>query len=278
MRVSQLWAGKEWGTLYLPRIHQEVIVEFLEGDPDSPIVTGRVYNGDHKPPYQLPGKKAVSALKSKSTKGGGELDSNELRMDDTKGAEQLFLQAQKNYDLRVKNDGFRTVEGNLHLQVLKDDHQKVDGDRHLVVKGDHIEEVKGTFSHQAMEQHDKLKTSYALQAGTDIHIKAGTNVVIEAGAMITLKAAGSFITIGGPGVMIKGPMVMINSGGSAGSGAGSSPDKPKEAQPADKGLKSGKEPPRKQPPPKPKKQGPQAKALKARAKSGAPFCEICSGR
>ena len=102
IRVSQYWAGKNWGAIYTPRIGQEVIVEFLEGDPDRPIITGRVYNDAMMPPYPLPDKKTVSTVKSNSSKGGG--GSNEVRFEDQKGSEQLFIHAEKNQDNVVKND------------------------------------------------------------------------------------------------------------------------------------------------------------------------------
>ena len=110
VRVAQVWAGKSWGGMHIPRLGQEVIIEFLEGDPDHPIVTGRVYNADNMPPYELPGDETLSGLKSNSSKGGGGF--NELRFEDKKGEEQLFLHAEKNFDLRVKNDRFETIDQN----------------------------------------------------------------------------------------------------------------------------------------------------------------------
>nr|MDT0525948.1 type VI secretion system tip protein TssI/VgrG [Streptomyces sp. DSM 41633] len=102
VRVAQGWAGKRWGSLYTPRIGQEVVVSFLEGDPDQPLVTGSVYNADTMPPCTLPEHATRSTIKSHSSKGGGGY--NELRFDDKKGAEQVFLHAQKNLDQRVLKD------------------------------------------------------------------------------------------------------------------------------------------------------------------------------
>ncbi|TGN99633.1 hypothetical protein PN36_35405, partial [Candidatus Thiomargarita nelsonii] len=102
IRVSQLWAGRSWGAMYIPRIGQEVIVDFIEGDPDRPIITGRVYHGTNKPPYPLPAEKTKSTIKSDSSKGGGGF--NEIRFEDKKGKEQIFIHAEKDHDLRVKND------------------------------------------------------------------------------------------------------------------------------------------------------------------------------
>ena len=104
MCVSQLWAGKTWGGIHIPRIGQEVIVEFLEGDPDRPIVTGRVYNADQMPPYELPANKTQSGIKSRSSQGGSGSNFNEIRFEDKKGSEQLYLHAEKNQDIVVEND------------------------------------------------------------------------------------------------------------------------------------------------------------------------------
>ena len=104
IRVSQHWAGKQWGAIQIPRIGQEVIVEFLEGDPDEPIITGRVYNADQVPPYALPANKTQSGIKSRSSKGGSTANFNEIRFEDKKGSEQVYIHAEKNQDNVVEND------------------------------------------------------------------------------------------------------------------------------------------------------------------------------
>lgn len=104
IRVAQLWAGKAWGAIHIPRIGQEVIVSFLEGDPDQPIITGRVYNGDSMPPYALPGNMTQSGIKSRSSKGGGEANFNEIRFEDRKGSEMLTIHAEKNQEVTVEHD------------------------------------------------------------------------------------------------------------------------------------------------------------------------------
>ncbi len=109
VRVAQVWAGKNWGSIHIPRIGQEVIVEFLEGDPDRPIITGRVYNGDNKVPYDLPGSQTQSGIKSRSTKGGGGENFNELRFEDKKGEEQLVIHAEKDQLISVENDESHSV-------------------------------------------------------------------------------------------------------------------------------------------------------------------------
>ena len=118
VRVSQLWAGAAWGGIHIPRIGQEVIVDFLEGDPDQPIITGRVYNALAMPPYGLPANATQSGIKSNSSKGGG--GSNELRFEDKKGAEQVWLHAQKNEDIVVENDKTEHVGHDEALTVGND--------------------------------------------------------------------------------------------------------------------------------------------------------------
>jgi type VI secretion system secreted protein VgrG len=109
VRVAQVWAGSGWGGIHIPRIGQEVIIDFLEGDPDAPIITGRVYNADNMPPYALPGNQTQSGLRSHSTKGGGADNFNELRFEDKKGSEEVHFQAEKDLNTLVKNNESHSV-------------------------------------------------------------------------------------------------------------------------------------------------------------------------
>jgi len=311
IRVAQSWAGKKWGALYLPRIGQEVIVDFLEGDPNRPIVTGRVYNGANMPPYALPDKKTLSTLKSLSSKGGGGF--NELRFEDDKGKEQIFLHGERDEDIRIKNDAREWIGSERHLIVKKKQFEQVEGEKHLIVKsgdggsgdqlekvagekhqevgGDHNQKVGGSLSLKVgQDQQEKVGMNHALDAGMEIHLKAGMKVVIEAGMQLTIKAGSSFIDINPGGIFISGtPVVMINSGGSAGSGSGSSPDAPKApTAPKEAADDQSGEVTSAQATPIQKQgqsldsvavgsyqKGPQAQALSSAARSGTPFCEVC---
>jgi type VI secretion system secreted protein VgrG len=133
MRVSHPWAGKNWGMIAIPRIGQEVIVDFLEGDPDDPIITGRVYNAEQMPPYALPANMTQTGTKTRSTKGGDASNFNEIRFEDKKGSEQLFIHAEKNQDIEVEHDETHWV-GN-------DRTKKVDHDERTTVKHDRTESV-----------------------------------------------------------------------------------------------------------------------------------------
>lgn len=128
VHVASYWAGTSWGAVHLPRKGQLVLTEFLEGDPDRPIVTGRVYSSDLKPPYALPDNKTQSGVKSR-TVGGGTDNFNELRFEDKKGEEHVFLQAEKDLTAKVKHDETRTVGHDRKATVQHHDH-------HFVVGGD----------------------------------------------------------------------------------------------------------------------------------------------
>lgn len=277
IRVSQLWAGKQWGAMWIPRIGQEVIVDFLEGDPDRPLVMGRVYNADQMPPYTLPDEKTKSTIKSYSSKGGAGF--NEFRFEDKKGSEQIFIHGERNQDIRIKKDRMINIDGSTNMIVGGDQREKIGADKHLQIKGDHDQKVEGSESLKVGSNlQEKVGQKFAVDAGTEIYLKAGTNMVLESGTTLTLKVGGNFININSSGIYIVGTMVYINSGGAAGSGSGCSPDPPKdpaEADKADPGAASG--PPitftGKRTVTPPSSYSPTALVLKSAAESGAPFCE-----
>lgn len=221
IRVGTVWAGKQWGTISIPRIDQEVIVDFLEGDPDQPIIIGAVYNAREMPPYKLPDEKTKSTVKSRSSVNGSAENYNEIRFEDKKGEEQIFINAERDMDTRVEND----------------DRQIVMNDRHVIVENNHSEKIGGSMSIQIGGDLDETTgKKFAHEAGQEIHLKAGMKVIIEA-MQVSLKGAGGFVDIGPAGVTIQGTMVLINSGGAAGTGSGASPLTPDEA---DDGTKTGK--------------------------------------
>jgi len=275
LRVSTLWSGKQWGTINLPRIGQEVIVSFVGGDPDCPLVTGSVYGPANMPPWLLPDHKTQSGIMSRSSSGGGLADCNVIRFEDKKGAEQIFVNAQFDHDLRIENDSREFVGNDCHVIVANDERVKISGklDEHIVgdvtrkedgnvgehvvgnetrkvdgnvavtIGGNDSEKISGNLGldvggNDALKVGGKLSvtvgtsrevkvgTNEAVEAGMNLYLKGGMCVVIEAGMQLTLKVGGNFITIGPEGVSIQGTMVMINSGGAAGSGTAPSPDSP----------------------------------------------------
>ena len=127
IRVSYPWSGKTWGGIHVPRIGQEVVVDFIEGDPDRPIITGRVYNAGQMPPWDLPGKMMVSGYKSNSTKGGGGY--NELSFDDTKGNELIQVHGQYDMDTKIEHDERRHVVNNRTKNVDVDESSTIGNNR-----------------------------------------------------------------------------------------------------------------------------------------------------
>jgi len=234
IRVAQGWAGKQWGFIAIPRIGQEVIVSFLDGDPDRPIITGSVYNADQMPPYTLPDNQTQSTWKSMSSKGGGGF--NEIRYEDNKGKEQIFIHGEKDMDMRIKNDRREWIGEDRHLVVTRDKLEKTGRDSHLDLTRDHIEKI-GRDHHLAISGKEAIQITgshslkvtgdvieqfngnHSSQVTQNLYLKA-MQVVIEAAIGLTIKAGPSFITIDPSGVAISGqPITQINSGGSALSGS-----------------------------------------------------------
>ncbi|MGK2231238.1 MAG: type VI secretion system secreted protein VgrG [Colwellia sp.] len=219
MRVSQSMAGKNWGSIYIPRVGQEVIVDFLQGDPDQPVVIGCVYNGSSLPPHSLPNNATFSGFKSRSTKNGGQF--NELRFDDKQGEEQLFIHAAKNQDIMVNNDCFETVGSDRHLTVKQDQFVKVENNRFEDISADHIEKIGKDFNlnivgKEAKEVGESLslkvngdsaqnyESNLSINVNDDTYIKSDS-IVLEASSNITLQVGNSFISIDKGGIKICSP-------------------------------------------------------------------------
>jgi type VI secretion system secreted protein VgrG len=141
VRVSQAWAGKTWGAIHIPRVGQEVIVEFLEGDPDRPIITGRVYNADQTVPYELPTNKTQSGIKSRSTKEGTPDNFNEIRFEDKKGEEQLYIHAEKDKKVVVENDRTEEVGHDESISIGNDRTESVKNNESISIGKDRTEDV-----------------------------------------------------------------------------------------------------------------------------------------
>ncbi|RZA19933.1 MAG: type VI secretion system tip protein VgrG [Lysobacteraceae bacterium] len=275
VRVAQAWAGNGYGTMFIPRVGMEVVVNFLEGDPDQPIVTGCVYNGINKTPYELPTDATKSTIKTLSSKGGGGF--NELRFEDKAGSEEIFLHAQKDLQHRVKEKSTSFVGKDMHALVnenryektVLDAHQTTDGKRLAYVRQDDHLKVDGSILHESTGAMNLSAGQDLLGAGSmNLYLKAGINAVLEAGTSISLKAGGSFINIGPAGVAISGTMVLINSGGAALSATTpSKPEKAKEPEEAAKAELGRMTDPAQQM---------QAQALRNAALAGEPFCAECA--
>jgi type VI secretion system secreted protein VgrG len=200
VRVQQGWAGKGWGMMFVPRIGMEVVVSFLEGDPDQPLVTGCVYNGDSMPPYPLPDEQTKATIKSNSSKGGGGF--NELRFEDKKGSEEIFVQAEKDCKRLVKNDDTLDV-GNNQTVTIKGD-QKVTVSKTIVVEATTSIELKvGSSSIKIEPAKITLKsTQIAVEAEATAEVKAGATMTVKAGAPLSIKSDAI--------VTVEGALVKIN--------------------------------------------------------------------
>lgn len=182
IRVSQGWAGKNWGQVMLPRIGQEVIVDFLEGDPDRPIVTGRVYNGEQTPPYELPANKTQSGLKSRSSKGGGTADFNEIRLEDKKGSEELYIHAQKDQNTVVENNQSVSVGSNQAIDV--------GNDRSLTVGKNESESIGENRSITVGKDHsESIGEEMSLSVGKDRSMSIGKDLSESVGGAMTLSVS-----------------------------------------------------------------------------------------
>ncbi|HEY3454337.1 MAG TPA: type VI secretion system tip protein VgrG [Bryobacteraceae bacterium] len=198
MRVSQIWAGKNWGWMTIPRIGQEVVVDFLEGDPDRPLIIGRVNNADQMPPYALPDKQTQSGIKSRSSKNGGTANFNEIRFEDQKGSEMVTIHAEKDMETTVEHDDTQTVQN----------------DRVITVSGKHTETITKDTAITIDQGNHSLtlnqgNKSTRLKMGNDaIKIDLGKSET-EAMQSIELKVGQSSIKLDQMGVTIKGMTIKI---------------------------------------------------------------------
>lgn len=233
IRVAQGWAGKAWGGLFLPRVGMEVVVTFLEGNPDRPLVTGCVYNGENVLPYTLPDDQTKSTIKSSSSKGGEGF--NELRFEDKAGSEEIFLHAQKDLNTNVLGSETHLVSMKRTVRVTAAELHAVQATRDLSVTGDETHTNEGKFIWTAKSDYtlkisgnllidcagsvtiksgttfdNKAGTALTNNAGTELTNKAGTNLTNDAGVSLTNKAAASQTVDGGGMLTLKGGMVKIN--------------------------------------------------------------------
>jgi len=245
-RVAQLWAGKEWGFQYIPRIGMEVVVIYEEGDPDHPIVIGAVYNGDNKYPYSLPGNKTQSGVKSNSSKGGNGY--NEFMFEDKKGQELVRMHAQKDYDVTVHQVETRTI-GEDMVQGASRSTTLLSGDDELTIAMGSQTETIARDRSVTIGMNDTSTVGVSISttagasisttagasistmagasisttagasisetAGASITVMAGASITIMAGAQITLIGGGSVISINPAGVQIAAPTFAVAAPGGA---------------------------------------------------------------
>jgi type VI secretion system secreted protein VgrG len=200
IRVGQIWAGAGWGAMYIPRIGQEVIVDFLEGDPDRPIVTGSVYNAHQTPPYALPTNATQSGIKSRSSKSGSATNYNEIRFEDKMGAEQFVIHAEKNMDTSVEADETHDVGGNRKLHVQGHFTEKIDGGETRTVNASSEETINGGVTQ-------------TVNGGAKQSINGGETRTVNGGLTETINGGETRTVTGGQTETITGALTQTVSGG-----------------------------------------------------------------
>lgn len=230
IRVAQLWAGESWGAMFIPRIGHEVIVDFVEGDPDRPIITGRVYNAVNMPPYGLDGEKTKSTIKSNSSKGGG--GSNEYRFEDKKGSEEIYQHAEKDLTivtendknqstghdetLKIGNDRTKEVGNNETTKVGNDRTEKVAKNEKISIGGNRTELVKGNENITIEgNRNESVKGSENISIGGNRNESVAANETVEIGGTRTHKisAADTEEVGGAQSVTVAGAMAIKVGGG-----------------------------------------------------------------
>jgi type VI secretion system secreted protein VgrG len=234
VRVAQAWAGKRFGQLFIPRIGQEVVVSFLEGDPDQPLVTGSVYNAQNMPPVTLPDQASRSTIKTNTTKGGEGF--NEIRFEDKKDAEEIFVQAEKDYNRVVKNNdtlkvGFEKKDkGNQTIAIHNDQSLEVGNDRTVHVKHDQTATIDNNLTTTVKKDathtiENNLSTtvknnetrSVTKDQTVDVNgnqkVKAGQTIVVEAGTSMELKVGASSIKIEPAKITLKSAQIAVEADG-----------------------------------------------------------------
>jgi type VI secretion system secreted protein VgrG len=228
IRVMQGWAGKAWGSIFVPRIGQEVVISFLDGNPDRPLVTGCVFNAQQTVPYTLPDEQTKSTIKTNSSKGGSGF--NEFRFEDKADSEEIFIQAQKDMNVTVLNNLTTTVTNARSTTVSKkDDSVVVDqGNRSIKVNtGNETHEVKGTrgLTITGNETHTnkadftqnvtgnftlKVSGNLSIEVSGSVAIKSGTSFDINAGTALSSKAGTSLASEAGTSLSNKAGTTMSN--------------------------------------------------------------------
>jgi type VI secretion system secreted protein VgrG len=211
-----VWAGKQWGAIHIPRIGQEVIVDFLEGDPDQPIITGRVYNGANMPPYTLPANQTQSGIKSRSSKGGGPDNFNEIRFEDKKGQEEVYIHAERNLKTVVEASESRSVGGSRTTTIQKDETLTIkEGNRtETLEKGNDTLTLKqGNRTTTLDKGNDTLKATLGnitIEAPAGKYSVSAKDVEITGTTSVKIVCGGSSIEMTPASITMKSPTIEIN--------------------------------------------------------------------
>ncbi len=217
LRVSSSWAGEGFGSVTIPRIGMEVVVTYLEGNPDNPLITGCVPNKVTRVPYPLPANKTKTVLRSSSSPASGGY--NELSIEDRSGQELIYLRAQRDMEQRVENDS-RLEVGNERLETIKGNSITVlEAEEQRTVTADRKVQLKANdYLQVASSSHTRVGQTVVIEAGQQVHLKAGAHLILDAGASITLKGGGQHIVIG-PGGIFSSTEIQLGGAPAAGTAA-----------------------------------------------------------
>jgi len=202
VRVGTVWAGKQWGAIHIPRIDQEVIVDFLEGDPDQPIIIGSVYNAREMPPYELPANKTQSGIKSRSSLKGSPENFNELRFEDKKGEEEVYLHAEKDCKIEVEHDRNQHVGNDETTTIDHNESRTIGNDQTLTVQNNRTVTI-------AVNDSETVGASQTITIAANQSLTVGATITITAGAAISI-TAGAPVTITAPMIMLNTAMVQVS--------------------------------------------------------------------
>uniref|UniRef100_UPI0036D92A65 type VI secretion system Vgr family protein n=1 Tax=Photorhabdus sp. RM322S TaxID=3342825 RepID=UPI0036D92A65 len=227
VRFAQGWNGSGYGFMAVPRIGQEVIISYLNGDIDRPIVTGCTYNGLNRPPLDLPAEKTRTTFKTRTHKGDG---FNELRFEDAKDQEEIYLHGQRDLTAHIQHDAYwhikhdhkQRIDNNRYSEIHADDHRKIAGSGKYSTDGDVSHRITGS-------QHLQTGEALIAESGQETHLKSGGKIVLEAASEITLKIGGHFIRLT-PGGILTSPNLSVGQG-AAGVGRGLSLQLPEGVEP-----------------------------------------------
>lgn len=206
LRVATGWAHDHYGSVLIPRVGMEVLVGFIDGDADKPLVMGCLPNAATPVPLDLPADKTRSIFRSQSSPGGGGY--NELRIEDKKGAEEIYLRAQRNWTQHVLNDQHLQVDNQRSVVVTGIARHELKADEQRITHGQRQTEVRQDDHLSVLGDRQVRVNSQATSASAQIHISAGQQVVIDGGASATIQAGGQWINIGPGGIFSSVPIVV----------------------------------------------------------------------
>ncbi len=225
MRVAQIWAGKGWGSLHIPRVGHEVLVEFLEGEPRRPVVVGCLYNEENQPPYALPDNLTQSGFKSRSSIGNREDHFNEIRFDDKQGQEEFYIHAEKDQNIEVGYDKSEWIGNNATIEVGKDRTESIGSHETRYVGEDRSDTVGknetrsiGAIYSLTVGQHESrlIGGDRSTSVGQGESVTVGKHFTLEAGEAITLRTGQASLKMNSDGTIeIRGTNLMVDASGTA---------------------------------------------------------------